>query len=1151
MIEKSHTAFSGRPLIVGIGASAGGLEAFQQFLLGLPDKHSMVLILVQHLDPAHNSLMPELVAAKTSSPVHSAEDGMQVEPGSIYLIPPGYDMEIKDGRLELEAIASPRGLRRPIDRFFHSLAEEAREHSVAVVLSGTGSDGTAGAREVKGAGGLVFVQDPQQAKYDGMPQSVLNHGGADVVSKAEEIIDVIRDYYNLRVGTASDFADDEEFLRRIMRHVKFRTGHDFSDYKQGTMLRRAAVRMSVLNMIAPGDYLKYIAEHKEEADHLFKDLLINVTSFFRDPEHFEALKYDIIPKVVSDCGDLEEIRVWVAGCSSGEEAYSVAMLLSEEVSKQNFRGKVIVFGTDIDEAALATARIGRYPDSIAETVPQDFLDRYFKSRNEGYEVGSELREMVRFSRHNFIKDPPFSKINLICCRNVLIYFKEVLQETAIKVFHYALKDPGYLYIGPSENPKPISDYFSEMSARARIFKRLSGPSKPLNLMGLTGSLEPRSPARDIPPSQNEPSELEKALLADHLPPYIHIGRDAEVLFTSTNATRFLRVRSGKLSSSLNDLIAPELEPAIRRICRIDAVQGSRVEREYQGAINGSEERLVLTAQRLADGTILIVFNDQLNLVDGRLGTGKVEVEEGAYIQKLEAELDEAKQAVRTTVEELETSNEELKSSNEEMMSMNEELQSANEELTTINDELQEKIRELAQVNADLKNFSESAQVSTVFLDRELRLRSYTDEALGYFNFAETDYGRPIADLNSRIDQDKLIELCRTALAQDRQLEHEFETDDGSEALACNIIPYAPENSHDLGVVFTLQDVTELRSAIRNAEAMKALAENRAVEVEQIYHNSPLAMGLIDRDMKYVRLNQKLADINGEPVDAHIGRTIRDIIPAVADQTEALVKTVLETGEAVRGVRVDGNIKSEPNKPRIWEADWVPHYSGDELSAVAVTVRDITAQTETDQSLRRVMRELEHRVKNMLANVTALVNQGRREASADKDVYTKLVNRIEGLTKTHTLLTSENWSSATLREIIGPETQDIYGDDRISMGGPEIRVNSQATLAIGMAIHELATNAAKYGALATEEGVVNVSWSRVNDAQSDRLVIEWHETGGPEISVPENAGFGSRLLTSTIEGTLNGAIERSWEPNGLKLVMLMDYDGVTSANVGSG
>lgn len=1148
MTDQAESSDKKKPIFVGIGASAGGLEAFTEFLRGLPDDHGMIIALVQHLDPDHESLMPELVSAKTVSPVHSVTDNLEVEPGHIYLIPPGYEMEVKNGHLMLNAFKSPRGLRRPIDRFFRSLAGEYGDRAVAVVLSGTGSDGAEGAREVKGSGGLVLVQEPRESKYDGMPQSVLDQGSADIIARASEMIEIVRDYFNLRGGTHGEFTDDEEFLDRIMRHVRFRTGHDFADYKQATMLRRVAVRMSVLNISSPGNYLKYIAEHKEEAEQLFRDLLINVTSFFRDSTHFDTLNREVIPEIVANCEEHGEIRAWVAGCSTGEEAYTLAILLAEEVSRTKRNCNVIIFGTDIDEAALAKARLGQYSDAIADAVPAAYLDRYFKARSSGYEVGPNLREMVRFSRHSFVKDPPFSRLDIVSCRNVLIYFKDNLQEIAMRVFHYALLETGFLFIGPSENPKPIGNYFSEISSRARIFKRRPGIAKALNLGSLANSgMTSSRPGREQPDPSKLTTDIERILLKNYVPAHLHIDRTGDVLFASENATQYLRVRAGKMSNAATSMIAPELETSLRRISRVGDQAGATLERDFQGQVNGNEMRIVMVAERLADGSTLVVFHDRLNLQADRPGNKVSEAHSDTYVQELESELDQARQAVRTTVEELETSNEELKSSNEEMMSMNEELQSANEELTTINDELQEKLRELNKANNDLKNFTESARIATVFLDESLRLQNYTPDACDYFSFTRKDIGRNLADLNAKIDQSKLLELCESVLKDREERSHEFTVEGEGTYLVAEIMPYAPDGKNKNGVVFTLQDVTELRAAISEAEKLRGLAEKRMNEVEQIYRTSPLAMGLIDKKMRYVRLNEKLAEINGEPLDRHIGATIREIIPDVAEQTEKIIQTVFETKEPVRGKRVTGSVRSRPNEPRIWQSDWVPYFEKDEVVAVSANVRDITDEVAISESLRRVMRELEHRVKNMLANVGALVNQAKREVVGDKDVYDKLTRRIEGLAKTHALLTSEQWSSALLRDIISPETEGIYGEENVSLSGPDIRVNSQTTLALGMAIHEMATNAAKYGALSVDGGHVAIAWSRINDAQGDRLRIQWQEKNGPPVTAPDHAGFGTQLITSTIEGTLDGKISANWEPKGLEIVIELEFEEVTALN----
>ncbi|MEJ6396446.1 CheR family methyltransferase [Yoonia sp. 208BN28-4] len=1144
----SKTTNPDLPIVVGVGASAGGLEAFQLFVKGLPDVHDLVIVLVQHLDPHHESLMPELVAARTKSPVHSVQNNMTVEPGHIYLIPPGFEMEIKGTTLNLTEFDSPRGLRRPIDHFFESLAREYGEHAIAVVLSGTGSDGANGAREVKGAGGLVFVQDPAQAKYDGMPQSVLDLSGADVVSDAEEIIDVVRDYFNLRQGAHGGFDTDDEFLARVMRHVRFRTGHDFSEYKMATMQRRIAVRMSVLNISAPSDYLAYLVDTKTEADMLFRDLLINVTSFFRDEDHFETLRTEVIPELVEQTEDHGELRVWVAGCSTGEEAYSIAMLVAEEVSRVDKQCNIVVFGTDIDEQALAAARQGRYPDSSVLTIPEDFRERYFKAHQGGYEVGPRLREMVRFSRHSFIKDPPFSKLDLVSCRNVLIYLKDSLQELTSRVFHYALREGGYLFLGPSENPRALLTHFTEVSARARVFTRRPGPSRPLNLGSLSGAVLNRPMKSDKNTgSSRAHSSLDELLLEEFMPGYLHVDSDGKVLFSSPTASKYLAIRSGKVSTNIFNIVAPELETTFRRVSRLDQKVGSKAEFEYQGEIDGQPVRLIVAARRLEDGTQLFVIRDKLDLLDTRPSrSSDLSSKQDAYVSQLENELDEAKEEVRSATEELETSNEELKSSNEEMMSMNEELQSANEELTTINDELQQKLRELHQLNVDLQNFVQSARVPTVFLDEDLRLLRFTPEAEEYFSFTEADIGRKLADLNAQIDQAKLIDMCHKTVTDERERETEFQTKDDETVLELHVMPFSPDGKAQRGVVFTLQDVTDLRKAVEAAELAQVSAEIQRNEVEQIYRSSPMAMGLIATDMTYVRLNEKLAEINGVPADQHIGRTIEEIIPEVAEHTKRLVQQVLETRLPIFGERVHGSTRTDPNNRRVWESDWLPFYTDGELTGVSVNVRDVTDQVETADNLRQIMRELEHRVKNMLSNVNALINRASREATSDQHIFTTLMNRIHALSKTHALLTSEQWSSAPLRSVIEPETVDVYGADRVALSGPNIRLSAEATLAIGMAVHELATNAVKYGAFSVPEGTVSLSWSRINDAESDRLVLEWKEQGGPAVTEPQDAGFGSQLISSTLEGSLDGDVTRHWEPNGLRVVIALEFSEVTAA-----
>ncbi|MEL6207546.1 MAG: chemotaxis protein CheB, partial [Pseudomonadota bacterium] len=709
----SLAAGLGAPLIIGVGASAGGLEAFQTLLFHLPDQHELALVLVQHLDPDHESLLPELLSKRTRTPVHSISDGMDVEPGNIYLIPPGFSVTLEGTVLRLEKFDSPRGLRRPIDRFLVSLAQAAGPAATGIILSGTGSDGSVGVKAIKEAGGLVFVQDPKQAKYDGMPRSALATGAVDLVLPSSEMVDVVNDYYNRRSGIEPSIRNNAEFIERVAKHVRYRTGHDFSHYKEGTFLRRLAVRMSVLGIDEPATYLKELIDNKAEAGRLFRDLLINVTSFFRDPEAFEALKDSVVPRIVESREQDEEIRVWVAGCSTGQEAYSMAILFLEELSRVDGAPRLAIFGTDIDDEALRVARRGVYPNSISEEVPAEYLERYFRPTTGGYEVTSALRDVVRFSNQSIIKDPPFSKLDLLSCRNVTIYFDQVLQEVAVRVFHYALREGGYLFLGPSENPPILARYFSEFITGPRLFRRRAGQARPLNL--------PNSGAPTISPSgQGEPLALdlhersyEQALLSRHVPPYLVLNLNNEVIYASQGAARYLAVKPGATKTGVLHLIRSELEGVVRRLVNLSPDRGERSEREFQGELDGIPVRIVMVLERLEDDTTLLVMRDHMDLRDDR--PGQIDSEESEitdYVRDLEEQLDTARQTIRTTVEELETSNEELKSSNEEMMSMNEELQSANEELSTINEELQNKVAELNEANSDLSNFIRSTRIPT-------------------------------------------------------------------------------------------------------------------------------------------------------------------------------------------------------------------------------------------------------------------------------------------------------------------------------------------------------------------------------------------------------------------------------------------------------
>ena len=1127
-----------RPLIVGIGASAGGLEALQYFLESLPSSHNYAIVVIQHLDPDHESLLPELLSKRTKTPVHVASDLVEVEPGNIYLIAPGQSLTIREGALRTESFATPRGKRRPIDNFFESLAVNSGTSAVGIVLSGTGTDGTQGVRAIKEQGGLVLVQDPEESKYDGMPRSAIESGAHHLVLKVRDMTEVMNDYFNHLTGLEHDELTDGEFIERAMKHVRYRTGFDFSNYKPATLLRRIAVRMSVLGISRPQSYLKHLVGSPSEALNLFHDILINVTSFFRDTPAFELLRKEVIPKLVQNRGRDEEVRVWVPGCSTGQEAYSIAILISEELERLDVSPRISIFATDIDDNALRTARRGVYRNSIIDEVPEEYLHKYFSSRQDGYEVTQALRDKVRFSNQSLIKDPPFSRIDLISCRNLLIYFNNDLQDVAMQVFQYSLVDGGFLLLGSSERPGQITDFFEEISHRHRLYRRKAGVTARLDLSNLI-PLQHAGRTRRAEKISDTATHA-ATILENFGPPHVIVNQLDELIFASNDAARFLTFKGGKPQLQLSKVIRPELEPAIRRLMSRTLSPDTTISIDFQGELEGETARLKISRRLLQGNDQIIVFKDQLlplEMSETPIGSHSGS-DTSDYVRELETELDGARQTIRTTVEELETSNEELKSSNEEMMSMNEELQSANEELTTTNEELNNKIAEVRYANADLANFIRSTRIPTVFLNRDMQLQRFTPEAQKIFRFVTNDEGRRLDDIGADIDVQRLIEMCREVVRTETIAEEEFSTFDGKRTFRVRVVPYEAEGRMTGGVVFTLVDIGDLRSLMAKAERQTEIASRARAELETIYAHSPMAMAMLGTDKKYLRVNEELAEINGISIEDTLGKQLADVVPELAEEVGGYVDQVLETRKEIVNIRVRGRTSKNLNDERIWECDYFPVELGEELLGVGINVRDITDQLRTEFELQRVMLELQHRVKNMLANVLALVSRASRDATADTAIFNALAKRIQALSQTHKLLTRSNWASARLHEIVEPELLRVYGSDRVKLHGPDVALNARAALSIGMAVHELATNAAKYGAFSNDEGVVTLSWVRQFDGEADRYIFTWTETGGPAPKNDAIDGFGSQLIRSTIEGSLDGKVEFRWEREGLVCVFAM-------------
>ena len=745
--------------IVGIGASAGGLEAFEQFFTHMPPDSGMGFVLIPHLDPTHKTILPELLQRYSKMPFVQAEEGMEVEPDHVYVIPPNKDMSIMNKRLVLLDPAAVRGIRHPIDFFFRSLAQDQGENAICIVLSGTGMEGTLGLKAVKGEGGLVLVQDPKSAKYDGMPGSAATTGLADYVltpsEMPEKLLNFRKQVRKAPVGPEEKL-DNKTInpLQRILTLIRAHTGHDFSLYKQNTILRRVERRMTIHQIEDLAGYATFLRNNTHEIDILFKELLIRVTNFFRDKDAFEILREKILPVITRNKSYENPVRVWVAGCSTGEEAYSLAIMLHEYAQGVKNNYKVQIFATDIDSSAIDIARVGSYPDNISVDVSPERLSRYFVKKGNTYKIKDEIREMVVFSLQNVTRDPPFSRIDLISCRNLLIYLGAALQKKVLPVFRYALNPGGALFLGSSENVGDSVDAFSVIDKKWKIFQARKEETLPPAAVStrhaeqIDRGLRPEGGRQAAGPEVLKINQLtEKLLLDQYSPPCAIVNENGDILYFHGRTGKYLEPASGRATLNIfemaRDGLRLDLRTALRR-----AVHGKRnIKAEHiRVKTNGAYELIDLDVNYIAtpenlQGLVMVVFNPVPHPKEEKPRNRKAgsEKKSEARLSELEFELKSTKEHLQTTIEELETSNEELKATNEELQSSNEELQSTNEELETskeelqsvneelmtVNSELQSKLDDLTEINNDMTNLVASTRIATMFLNNDLRIKSFT------------------------------------------------------------------------------------------------------------------------------------------------------------------------------------------------------------------------------------------------------------------------------------------------------------------------------------------------------------------------------------------------------------------------------------------
>jgi two-component system CheB/CheR fusion protein len=1023
------------PRIVGIGASAGGIEAFRLFFEAMTSDSGMAFVVVLHLPADRKSILPELIGRWTNMPVVEVTDGCAVLANTVYVPPSGIGVVLRDRRLHLnypteDAPREPS----PISSFFDSLAISLGADAVGVVLSGTGSDGALGLKAIKARGGLTLAQghDGTHPQHAGMPTSAIATGAVDIVASVEDMpvhILAARETKGRSSGQAEATKEEIEAARHaICAVLRTRIGHDFSGYKDKTFLRRVQRRMDVLRIKALAEYIHRLEIDGDEALLLFQDLLIGVTAFFRDPETFEVLRRRVFPELFASKGPDDIVRVWTPGCSTGEEAYSLAILLKEFAEDLGPEApKLQIFATDIDDAAVATARSGRYPSSLLDGVTEARRARYFLPGHDGsYSVSKDIRELCTFSAHSLIRDPPFSRIDLISCRNLLIYLDAELQGVVIPAFHYSLVPGGRLLLGSSETISRHEKLFSTIDRSHRIFQRRDTPSPPLRLTGraigrdglaMSGAVSPKAGAPRAGASRLN-TRVGTRVLERFGPAFILMTAEGLITQYSSRTGRYLEAQSGLPSQNAFDLARRGLRAPLRAALKRAIDTGRPVEKTNVSVEVPGEgaQSLTLVVEPIsepeAETSYLVVFLERAS--QGRRAKGDDASAEAASENQFESELRDTREQLQSVIEEHETALEELRSANEELHSVNEELQSANEELETskeeiqsVNEELQtvnaqlaSKVDELDHKNSDLQNLFASTQVATIFLDQHLVIRGFTPAVGSIYNLIPSDEGRPLTDIANRLRYDSLRDDVRSVLDSLAPLERRVVRVDGAAHYLMRILPYrAPDSS------------------------------------------------------------------------------------------------------------VDG---------------------------VVVTFVEVTSMVQAEQHQRLLVDELNHRVKNMLTVVISLATQTLRGATTLEEFSENYLGRVHALTNAYSLLSNENWQPVSLQDVILEEVRPFVdgAGANVRLRGPVVNLEPRAALAVGMAIHELTTNAIKFGALSVPEGRVDVSWRLDQQAGQSALIMDWQEANGPLVTPPTRRGFGMVLVERGLRQDMGAEVSVEFAPTGV-------------------
>lgn len=1152
-------------MIVGIGASAGGLDAFRTFLAHMPADSDLAFVLVQHLAPDHQSMLTGLLGRSTDMPVVEAGDGMRAEPRHVYVIPPNATLTVVDGVLRVCKPAPPREHRWPINALFTSLARDQGDGAVCVVLAGTGSDGAQGLRAIKQHGGLALAQAAvDHEAMAGMPASAVATGLVDAVLPIAEMPARLLAYQQQLRDARRRMGSDDGMYKDVGTHLQTlcgllrdEIGHDFSQYKEKTLVRRIQRRMLVTQAGTMSDYIDYLHQHPREHELLFRELLVGVTEFFRDPAAFDVLQGTAIPAMLANKHGADALRVWVPGCATGEEAYSIAIALRESMGAQH-GPRVQIFATDIDDQAIGAARAGRYRAPLKGISPER-RERWFNKDRDDWCVVKKIHEMCIFSSHSVVKDPPFSRMDLVSCRNLLIYLSAELQDRLVQSFHYALRPGGFLLLGASERLGHNARLFTEVDKKQRLYARRGDRhTRPRDFPSAQRSPGAISRAPRASPQGAEESLDQRArqALESWAPAYVVVNADHDVLLFGGDTARFLAPSSGAASLNLFQLLSKPLCGAVRAALLQAFASGKEVVRGEPGIAangHGPAMRLIVKPMDGDDGDVrhcVVSFDELAYAPPSPTSAADPAGDESSRIRELEDELRATRMQLRTATDLHEIANEELKSANEEYQSVNEELQSANEELETtteemqsmneelqtVNTELNDKNRALTRGNSDIRNLLDNTRIAVVFLDKALRIRVYTPAMTELFHLRDGDKGRPITEISALVAYPELADDVQRVLRELTSIERVLHSSGNEPTFLLRIRPYLTVEDVVDGVVLTFVDVTE--SQRQNTEHARLAA---------IVNSSRDAIFGFSLDDRITSWNPGAEHIFGLAAAQTVDRPLNTLLPSgAADDT----KRFFAGRERNHQLPEFEMTWVRPNGTTVpLEISYSPVHDDDgTLIAGEIIARDISERHRAARHTDMMMAELNHRVKNTLASVQGIAAQTLASARSLAEFRTGFNARLLALSSTHNLLATNAWTGADLGDIINHELMPYQRGDRqhVVLSGRELALDSKSALALGMVVHELVTNAVKYGALSVPDGRVAVSWHTDERDGHTWLHMVWTESGGPPVQPPTRRGFGSRLITEGAPYELGGTVELDYPSTGVTCTLDVPFDDIRGA-----